>query len=37
MSPSQLQARIQQSAEDILKPGTDSLGKGRINALAALR
>jgi subtilisin family serine protease len=37
MSPAQLQARIQQTADDILKPGADAeSGHGRINALAAL-
>ncbi len=37
MSPAQLQARIQQTADDILKPGADAeSGKGRINALSAL-
>lgn len=37
MSPAQLKAKLQQSADDILKPGADSLGKGRINALSALQ
>jgi subtilisin family serine protease len=37
MKPAQLKALIQQSADDILKPGTDAeSGKGRINALNAL-
>jgi lantibiotic leader peptide-processing serine protease len=38
MPPAQLQAIIQNSADDILKPGDDAeSGKGRINALAALQ
>ena len=38
MNPSQLKSLIQQSADDILKPGADAeSGKGRINALAALQ
>lgn len=37
MPPAQLQALIEQSADDILKPGTDEeTGHGRINALTAL-
>jgi subtilisin family serine protease len=37
MPPAQLKALIQQSADDILKPGADAeSGKGRINALNAL-
>jgi subtilisin family serine protease len=38
MSPAQLRARIEQTADDILKPGADAQsGKGRINALSALQ
>jgi len=37
MSPAQLKALIQQSADDIYKPGADEQsGKGRINAINAL-
>ena len=38
MNPSQLRTLIEQSADDILKPGADpQTGHGRINALAALQ
>jgi len=38
MNPAQLQTLIQQSADDILKPGADpESGHGRINALTALQ
>jgi subtilisin family serine protease len=38
LSPAQLKSIIQQSADDILKPGADPYsGKGRINALNALQ
>lgn len=38
MSPSQLKTRLQQTADDILKPGADPYsGKGRINALQAVQ
>jgi subtilisin family serine protease len=37
MSPAQLRARIETSADDILKPGADApSGRGRIDAMAAL-
>ncbi|MHB8094383.1 MAG: S8 family serine peptidase [Candidatus Aminicenantales bacterium] len=38
MKPAQLMAIIQQSADDILKPGADAFsGRGRVNALKALQ
>ncbi|MBZ5559538.1 MAG: S8 family serine peptidase [Acidobacteriia bacterium] len=38
MKPAQLAAKIQQSADDIFKPGADAgSGRGRVNALNALR
>jgi subtilisin family serine protease len=37
MKPAQIRAILEESADDILKPGTDDLGKGRINALRALQ
>jgi hypothetical protein len=37
MKPAQLKAIIQQTADDIFKPGADAYsGKGRINALVAV-
>lgn len=37
MQPAKLRARIEQSGDDILKPGADPYGKVRINALKALQ
>ncbi len=36
MSPAQLKARLAQTSVDILTPGADPLGKGRVDALAAV-
>ena len=37
MNPSQLGSKIQQTADDIFKPGADAgSGKGRINAVNAV-
>lgn len=36
MSPARLKAIIEQTAVDILKPGADPLGRGRVDAAAAL-
>lgn len=36
MKPARLKAIIEQTADDILKPGADPLGKGRINAHLAV-
>lgn len=36
MSPTELKTRLEQSSVDILKPGADWLGKGRVDALAAV-
>jgi len=37
MNPSQLRTLIEQSADEIIKPGASPAGHGRINALAALQ
>ena len=36
LSPAQIKAMIVNTSDDILQPGTDPYGKGRINAARAL-